>query len=397
MKQSGDLLAERVREVFIRHYGTEPLLIGSPGRINLIGEHTDYNEGFVLPAAMDQAVVLALGASGSQHCEVRAMGLGEVLRFDTGKISPGRHWENYILGVASQLSGTRGLPGGFWGVFDSNLPIGAGLSSSAALEGAFSFGLNELLGLGKSLQELARAGQLAEHKFVRVQCGIMDQFANLFGRKDHLIRLDCRSLEAVYYPFPFPDYSILLCNTGVSHSLASSEYNARREQCAESVRIFRQSIPSVNSLRDLVPQQVLEFRDRLPEILFRRSLYVCSENERVLRAGDLLESGNLEAFGELLYRSHEGLSTLYEVSCPELDFLVDLAHQRPEVAGARMMGGGFGGCTINIVERRAQEDYSQYLSRSFEQKFGKSPEIYITSIEDGTRTLTLDQAGSGGS
>lgn len=376
-------MIQRVKETYLKLFKKEPLIIISPGRVNLIGEHTDYNDGYVLPAAIDKKIVLAIGASGTTESRVYSATLNKISTFNMNDIYKKKGWINYILGVVAQMQKEGHQLSGFNAVFDSNLPVGAGLSSSAALEGAFGFGLKELFGLSLDRAQLSRIGQLAEHTFAGVNCGIMDQFANLFGKKNSLIRLDCRDLSYQHFPFDFPDFRIVLCNTMVHHSLASSEYNTRRKQCETGVDKLQQFFPDVKSLRDVTPEMLATHKQDLSEIVYRRCHYVVSEINRVVEACKLLEQKDLAGFGKMMYATHEGLSNDYEVSCPELDYLVALAKKSPAVIGARMMGGGFGGCTINIVAKDQVHAYTRYLQENYKKQFDKEPEVYVTSIEEG--------------
>lgn len=380
-------MIEKVREEFRKRFSPEPVVILSPGRVNLIGEHTDYNDGFVLPAAIDKHVVLALAANGTEQCNVYATAFDEKISFDIENAHRREGWVNYILGVVYYLR-QKGYPvSGFDAVLDSNLPVGAGLSSSAAVEGAAAYGLTRIFNLDADRITLARIGQLAEHNFAGVKCGIMDQFANLHGKKDKLIRLDCRDLSYTYVPFEFPEYKIVLVNSMVHHSLASSEYNTRRQQCEEGVEIVKKEDPEIRNLRDVSMEMLAKYKDRMGEEVYRRCRYVIGENIRLMQGCNLLEQNDLQGFGQLMYDTHHGLSTDYNVSCEELDYLIELTREREEVAGARMMGGGFGGCTINIVLADRVDEFSAFISRQYEKKYEKTPDIYITSIEDGTREL----------
>jgi galactokinase len=272
-------------------------------------------------------------------------------------------------------------------VIDGDIPVGAGMSSSAALCSGYGFGLNELFQLGLSRMELAFIGQKTEHTFVGVKCGIMDQFASLHGKKGHVMKLDCRSLEYEYIPFDFPDYRIVLVNSMVSHSLAGSEYNVRRQQCEEGVAILQKHYPEITSLRDVGPAQLLQHQAELPPVVFDRCSYVVYEKERLLAGCDALKRNDLAAFGKLMFATHEGLSKKYSVSCTELDFLAECAQHITGVAGARMMGGGFGGCTINIVQADAVEVFVQKIQTAFRGLFKITPDVYVTQIEDGTKVL----------
>ncbi|WP_341843275.1 galactokinase [Chitinophaga caseinilytica] len=378
---------------FRKRFNREPLIVSSPGRINLIGEHTDYNEGFVLPAAIDKRIVYAIALNGTDTCNAHALFNGETQSFSLENIEPGGDWINYIKGVVYHLQQQGYDVKGFDCVITGDIPIGAGMSSSAAVEGGLAVGLDHLLNFNLSRMEMARIGQLAEHTFPGVKCGIMDQFANLHGRKDSVMLLDCRSLDYQYFPFRFSDeVKVVLVNSMVHHSLASSEYNVRRAQCEEGVKILRDVYPGINSLRDLTSEQIIQQKHILPAKVYDRCLYVTQENERVEKACAHLQRNELKEAGALMFASHEGLSKLYEVSCPELDFLAQLAAQRPEVAGARMMGGGFGGCTINLVQTDKVGDFCDFVQEQFRQRYGVSPEIYITSIEDGAKVQLTAEA-----
>jgi galactokinase len=384
-------MIQKTREQFIRLFKKEPLIVVSPGRINLIGEHTDYNDGFVLPAAIDKKIVYAIALNNTVQCNAHAVFNGETISFSLEDVKPTPGWINYLMGVVYQLQ-QRGLTvTGFDCVIAGDIPVGAGMSSSAAVEGGLVAALDHIFGYGLDRMQMALIGQKAEHTFPGVKCGIMDQFANLHGKKDQVIRLDCRSLDYEYFPFNFPGYKIVLCNSMVHHSLASSEYNVRRQQCEEGVKAIQANHASVKSLRDADMAMLNEVREQLSPKVYDRCAYVIAEIRRVIDATSLLKEGNLQQFGQLMYATHEGLSKLYEVSCPELDFLVSLAKEREEVAGARVMGGGFGGCTINLVKAEKVEDYTAYIQSRYQEQYNKIPEVYVTAIEDG---VSVKQAES---
>lgn len=377
-------MIQQTREKFIQLFGKEPLIVVSPGRINLIGEHTDYNDGFVLPAAIDKKIVYAVALNGTRQCNAHAVFTHETVSFDLNNVVPTPGWINYLMGVVYQLQQGNYPVEGFDCVIAGDIPVGAGMSSSAAVEGGLVAALDEIFQYGMSRMDMALLGQRAEHSFPGVKCGIMDQFANLHGKKDQVVRLDCRSLEYEYFPFDFPEYRIVLCNSMVHHSLASSEYNVRRQQCEDGVKAIQTQHPEVKSLRDATMPMLEAVKTQLAGKIYNRCKYVIEEIQRVQDATTLLKKGDLKTFGQLMYATHEGLSVLYEVSCPELDFLVSLAKERPEVTGARVMGGGFGGCTINLVKQDKVDAFRDFVTARYQQQFGKVPEIYVTTIEQGT-------------
>lgn len=358
----------------------------APGRINLIGEHTDYNDGFVLPTAIDKTIKLHFAANSTPYtCNIYSKTYSKSFSFNLEQVSRSEeHWENYILGVVSEIQKRGKFPRGFNCLIESELPVGAGISSSAALESGMAFGLNELFGLGLTRRAIAELSRDAEHNYVGTKCGIMDQYASVLSKKDHLILLDCQSLEATYIPAIFEKHKILLLNSMVSHSLASSEYNTRRLECEEAVSLINKRYPEVQSLRDVNLARLGEIRDILPEVLYKRVHYVVSENDRVLKAVEAIQQGDLHHFGLLMYDSHKGLRDNYEVSCEELDFLVDLTTDYEPVKGARMMGGGFGGCTINLIEENKVDEFIEMASEAYFHEFKIKPEAIVVSPEQGT-------------
>lgn len=381
----------KIRNKFKSLFKREPqILVRSPGRVNLIGEHTDYNDGFVLPAAIDKSIVFALAINNTDqfHCYSvdKDESFSTFLDAKSFKKSP-LGWPDYFLGVLQQLDESGYSVQGFDCVFGGDLPIGAGLSSSAALEGGVLFGLSQLNRLSLDPLNMVKMGQLAENRFVGVQCGIMDQFANIFGRAQHVVKLDCRSLEYEYHPFKAPDVFIVLCDTGVRRALASSEYNVRRKQCEEGVEIIKKRFPGVVNLRDVQREQLNDVKHEMDEVVYRRCLYVLEENERVGTACADLEAGDLEDFGRRMYESHSGLRDKYEVSCRELDILVEAATEIPGALGARMMGAGFGGCTINLVREDAFTGFSEYMEWTYKQKTERDLKIYRMQIAGGTGTV----------
>jgi galactokinase len=376
---------ENIRQLFAKHFDGDPLFVRSPGRVNLIGEHTDYNDGFVLPAAIDKNILFAVSLRNDQRCRLYSVDFNDFFEMEIASLSRvEKDWANYLVGVAAQFQNAGYTVPGFNCLFGGDIPIGAGLSSSAALECGLAFALNHLLDLGIEKMKLIRLAQKAEHEFAGVQCGIMDQFANMFGREGYVVRLDCRSMDYRYFPFDMRDYQIVLCDTRVSHSLAGSEYNTRRSECASGVSLLQKHNPNINSLRDVTLEQLEAHRDEMPETVYKRCKYVVEEIRRVELACRDLEKGNLVAFGQKMYETHRGLRHDYEVSCAELDFLVDQAVADESVVGARMMGGGFGGCTINLVKADVVSVFSGRISALYREQFEQSPGIYVTQISAGT-------------
>ena len=384
-------LIQAVQADFQQRFGYAPLLVRAPGRVNLIGEHTDYNAGFVLPAAVDKEMSFAVGLNGTEKIRFVAYDLGEEFELaNAAEISPSAtHWANYLLGVAAQFQLRGHVVPGFDCVFAGTVPMGAGMSSSAAVECGLAFALNHFLGTNLDKMELARIAQLAEHTYAGVQCGIMDQFASTFGRPGHVVRLDCRSLDYAYFPFDTTVCRIVLCNSGVKHSLASSAYNTRRQECERGVAVLQQHYPHVAALRDATLAQLEAHRDELDPTVFRRCAYVVRENTRVVNACRHLEAGDLVAFGQEMYASHAGLRDDYEVSCVELDVLVEAARGAPGVFGARMMGGGFGGCTINLVAPDKVDEFIASVSAAYRERFGMTLETCQTTIVGGVGAVAV--------
>jgi galactokinase len=378
---------DKIRRAFKERFGAEGRLFSAPGRVNLIGEHTDYNMGFVLPGAIDKAITLELRPNGLKEFRLLALDLAEEETFTVADKSTRHHWASYILGVVMEFQSRCFAVPPFDAVFAGDVPQGGGMSSSAALECAFAFAINELGSFGVQPLELAQIGQSAEHKYAGVRCGIMDQFASLHGKAGHLIRLDCRSLEYELVPFELPHYQLLLIDTRVKHSLASSEYNTRRAECEAGVKALQKKFPHVQSLRDADLAMLESVRSDLKPIIFTRCEYVVEENERVLEAALKLKQGDVAEFGRLMYLSHEGLSEKYNVSCAELDLLVQVARDTPGVLGARMMGGGFGGCTINLVAESAVPEFIQHATERFTNALGHAPLVYPVTIADGARAI----------
>lgn len=381
-------IATQLKERFAARFGEAACIVRSPGRINLIGEHTDYNQGFVLPAAIDKAIYLAIRPRKDDLVHLFAADLDAAFQTSLASLQRSEEgWPNYVLGVIDQLVKKGRKLGGMDIMLCGDVPLGAGLSSSAAVECATAFALNEVFGLKLEKVEMVKIAQRAENEFAGVQCGIMDQFASMMGRAEHLLRLDCRSLAYEYIPFRTDEIELLLLDTGVKHSLASSEYNLRRQQCEAGVAIIRQKYPEVQSLRDVTIEMLHEFRDKMDEVVFRRCSYVVEENARLLAGCEDLTRNDLAAFGRKMIETHDGLSELYEVSCAEADALVSLVRNNPDVLGARMMGGGFGGCTINIVKKGKIPDLLQKITPDYEEQFKRDLKHYQVSIDEGTSLI----------
>jgi galactokinase len=377
-------LAENIVKRFKAEFNEVPLLVRSPGRINLIGEHTDYNDGYVLPAAIDKAVFIAIAKSNEQKSRYIAVDMDEEYEGTTADVrNIKNHWSAYINGIVDQLQDNGYDIPDFNCVIGGNVPVGAGLSSSAAVECAVIFSLNIIFSLGLDKLAMAKMAQKAENVFVGVQCGIMDQFANLFGKKGHVIKIDCRSLEYEYEPFSMEGIRIVLFDTGVKHSLASSAYNTRREQCEEGVAIIQEFQPQVKKLRDVTINMIEQYLSSVGGPVYSRCRYVVEEIQRLQEACIDLQKNDMIGFGKKMYETHNGLSTLYEVSCAELDFMVDFVRKERGVLGARMMGGGFGGCTINLLKEEAIDGIKEKLEKKYDEVFNRKMNTYITFIEDG--------------
>lgn len=362
------------------------LIVNSPARINIIGEHTDYNNGFVLPTAIDKKITCLLRKNGNgSKCEVYSRNFDTSFSFDLDKIEKsGVQWENYILGVVHEIQQLSDKLTGFDCVLESDIPVGSGVSSSAALECGLAYGLNELFDLKLSKRTIVELSQRAEHNYVGTLCGIMDQFASVMSKKGHVILLDCQSLEFEYVPIKIEPYKILLLNTNVSHNLASGEYNLRRSQCEKGVEIIQRRYGKISSLRDVSINLLNEFRSILPTVIFNRCTYVVEENDRVLNAVVALKNNQIDEVGKLMYKTHEGLQQLYEVSCPELDFLIDFSKNYGEVIGARMMGGGFGGCTINLIHTDAVDRFIKEASEAYFKEFNINLTAFEANPDEGT-------------
>lgn len=376
---------ENIASAFRDKFSSQPLLVQGCGRINIIGEHTDYNEGFVLPASINRYIYFAIAENGTNECHFHALDINDSYQFSLSDIKKSdKGWANYLMGILDQLQKENILLEGVDVVFGGNLPIGSGMSSSAALEAGFALGICSLFNLQKSRQELAQLAHRSSNNFLGVPSGIMDQFASLLGQRGQAIKLDCRSLQYEYVQLDLKDYELLLINTGVSHALANSAYKDRVRECHEGAAAVAQKFEGIQSLRDVSLEQLDACREDLTPVVYQRCRYVIEENERLHQALHLLTNGEMEALGELLLRTHEGLSKEYEVSCRELDFLVELAKDHEGVAGARMMGGGFGGCTLNLVKKSAKADFLKYAKKEYYRAFSVQAEHYELEIVDGT-------------
>lgn len=383
------LTIDDVRSRFIKHFdGTTGSVYAAPGRINLIGEHTDYNNGYVFPGAVEQGIIAEIKPNGTRKVRAYSIDLKDYTEFSLDdEQGPKASWARYIFGVCREMM-ALGVPvEGFNTAFAGDVPLGAGMSSSAALESTFAFGLNDLWGENKiDRMELARVGLRTEHKYIGVMCGIMDQAISCLGRKGSLLRLDCRSGEYEYFPWNPKGYQLVLVNSCVKHTLAGSPYNERRLQCEHVAEIIGQKHPEVKSLRDASIEMLEEVKGEITGDEYKRARYVIGEVERVLAVCDALKNDDYEMVGKMMYETHYGLSKEYEVSCEELDFLNDVAKEAG-VTGSRIMGGGFGGCTINLVAEELVDNFKKLAKEKFAEKYGKEPIIIDVVIGDGARKL----------
>lgn len=384
-------IREKAEKLYQLNFGspTKALLVRSPGRINLIGEHVDYNDGFVLPAAINKAVFMCIGLRNDDEIRLVAGDLNEtiVVRYEELDPAKCKGWSGYILGVVAQFLKTNLPVQGFNAVIVSDIPIGAGLSSSAAIGCATVFGLNELLATNLNKITMIRMAQKAEHEYAGVMCGIMDQFACMMGKANHFIKLDCRSLQYEYVPLYFENTRIVLFNSNVKHTLAASEYNIRKTECDAAVELIRMKDPKVKTLRDAKINMLNDFVMNANSKAYKRAQFVIEEMQRVVEACDDLQKGKIESLGKKMLLTHYGLQYKYEVSCDELDFLVQQVSNKKEAYGARMMGGGFGGCTINLIHADSTEKVFAELKTAYESFWDYSLDCYSVSIEDGTEVL----------
>ena len=374
-------MKDLISQLFHQRFATTPVFYASSGRINLIGEHTDYNGGFVFPGAIDKCIMAAINVNGTDKVRVFSADLQQYTEFGLREEdAPAEQWARYIFGVCREIIKRGFTVNGFDTVFAGNVPLGAGLSSSAALESCFAYALNDLFNENKIDKfELAKIGQSTEHNYCGVNCGIMDQFASVFGKKNCLMRLDCRSLEYEYFPFDPQGYKLVLVNSKVKHELVDSPYNKRRQSCERVAATL-----GVETLRDATIDMLNEKKNLVSEEDYKRAEYVIGEKQRVLDVCDALQRGDYETVGRLMYETHHGLSQQYEVSCEELDFLNDIANECG-VTGSRIMGGGFGGCTINLVKDELYDHFIQVAKERFNEKYGHEPVIIDVVISDGAR------------
>ncbi|WP_281231204.1 galactokinase [Flavobacterium gelatinilyticum] len=384
-----EILIQNTTAFFEKSFGSAPQkVVLSPGRINIIGEHIDYNDGYVLPAAIDKVICFAFEKNNTKTSKIIAIDLNEEFEIDlTAKVELNDVvWTNYIRGVIKQLQDNGFSFEGFNCVFSSNIPVGSGLSSSAALECGMIFGIKSLFDLKIEKVDIALLGQKAEH-WVGINCGIMDQFSSVHGLENKVIKLDCNTLDFEYHNADFKDYSLVLFDSNVKHSLFTSEYNTRRIECEEGLSIIKSNFPEVKSFRDASEEQVLSLKDKMSAKVFSRVHFVVKEINRVVKACEALDQGNIELLGQLLFDTHYGLSQEYEVSCAELDMLVDTAKADDSIIGSRLMGGGFGGCTINLIKKGHENEVKSKFSNLYLDTFGIELKFYDVKISNGTTLL----------
>ncbi|OJU48848.1 MAG: galactokinase [Bacteroidales bacterium 45-6] len=378
---------EIVRSTFKEKFGTEGSVYFSPGRINLIGEHTDYNGGFVLPGAVDKGMLIELKPNGTDKIRAYSIDLKDYSEFGLNEEDkPAEGWAKYIFGVVRELAKRGGQTGGFDTVFTGDVPLGAGMSSSAALESAYAYALNDIYSLGIDKKELVKVGQMTEHNYVGVNCGIMDQFASIFGKAGHLIKLDCSNMEYEYVPFNPKGYKVVLLDSVVKHALVGSPYNERRLSCERVAKELNKKYPEVEFVCQANFDQLNSIKDLVDPVDFNRAEYAVGEAERLRNACEAMTNGDFETVGKMMYGTHWGMSKLYEVSCEELDFLATVAEEAG-VAGSRIMGGGFGGCTINVVKEDLYDSFIAKAKTEFAAKYGHEPKVYDVVIGDGSRKI----------
>ena len=376
-----------IEEKFKSLFGNDYMVYTSPGRVNLIGEHTDYNGGFVFPGAIDKGIYAVINPNGTDKVRAYSLDYSQQTEFGMNEEdAPQESWARYIFGVCREMKKRGFEPKGFDTVFVGDVPLGAGMSSSAALESTFANALNDIFNLNIDRFELARIGQSTEHNYCGVKCGIMDQFASVFGKKGHLMRLNCATMEFEYFPFNPEGYKVVLLDTVVKHELASSAYNKRRESCENACAHIKANHPEVNFLSDATMAMLDEVKAEISEEDYMRAVYVIGEKQRVLDVCAALEKGDYETVGDRMFGTHYGMSKEYEVSCEELDFLNDIAKQCG-VTGSRVMGGGFGGCTINLVKEDLYDNFIATAKKEYLAKYNREPKVYDVVISDGARRI----------
>lgn len=381
-----EILIKKTTDFFRKTFNSDAdKVVLSPGRINIIGEHIDYNDGYVLPAAIDKIICFAFEKNNTNTANIQAIDLIESVGIDVTKeaVLSDVVWTNYLRGVLFQLRLKGYEIGGFNCAFSSNIPTGSGLSSSAALECGFLFGINEMFNLGIKSIDIALMGQSAEH-WVGINCGIMDQFSSVMGLENKVIKIDCRTLDYTYHEANFVDYSLILFDSNVKHSLFTSEYNNRRIECNEGLSIIKENYPEIESFRDCDVDHLMNLKSKMSDNVFKRSLYAVKEIKRVIQACEALDKGDIKTLGKLMFETHEGLSKDYEVSCAELDYLVDLAKAEEDVIGSRLMGGGFGGCAITLVKKGSEAVIKEKFTKLYLDKFNIDLKIYDVKVSNGT-------------
>ncbi len=379
-------LLKEVQLSFTKYFATDPLMVFSPGRINLIGEHTDYNEGFVFPAAINMGIALAIQKSDTESSQVYALDKKEIYEFSLNNIQPLKDgsWRNYVLGVISEIQKLGIVLENFNISFAGDIPGGAGMSSSAALENSVVFGLNELFNLKISKEQMILISQKAEHNYAGVKCGIMDQYASMFGENKSALLLDCRTIKSKSFKIDFKNYRLLLINTNVKHDLSESAYNDRREACERVSKLLK-----IKALRDACKQDLETIKEQISKEDYSKATYVIEENKRVEEFTKAINIDSLKTLGALLYQSHDGLSNKFKVSCKELDFLVEQTKSNKNILGARMMGGGFGGCTINLIKKTEVANFKKEIDTNFKNEFNRDCSIYQVKLSKGTRVVKL--------
>ena len=382
---------KEVENYFFSKFNHSPeLTFRAPGRINILGEHTDYNQGFVMPSAISYAIYFCISLRTDLKLEIEAVDLKKNISFENiNQINiEEKNWSNHLTGVIKEIQKLgKNFEHGLNVCYGGNIPNGGGLSSSAAVEAGFAFALNNIFQLNLELLTLAEISQKTEHNYIGVNCGIMDMYASLFSKKDHILRLDCRTLKSELLPAKFEKHKFVLVNSGVKHNLADSEYNVRRKQCQVGLEVLKKKYIGIESLRDVSLLQLESIKGKIDNLTFNRCLYVIEENLRVEKAVTALENHDFKTLGELMKETHIGLSQLYEVSCPELDYLFQIAEKFKGVLGSRMMGGGFGGCTLNLIEKDFEESFITFISQKYLEKFGKIPEIYSVELSEGVSQI----------